>query len=120
MRLKQLVVSGSLAVSLLGIVPTAQAKPNPEAILSCGSQQYTVNGFGRGEALHVVGSTTNYVVTYAEIISGSGTGNVVTDIKGQQGKEDIVTCTATSPVTERTFRFKGFFTPSGEPHQAEF
>ena len=119
MRLKQFVVVGSLAVSLLGLITTAQAKPNPEAILSCGSQHYTVNGFGRGTPLHIVGSSTNYVITYAEVISGPGTGDVIIDVKGQRNKENIVTCTVKSPLSERTFLFKGFFTPNGEAHRPE-
>src|SRR3712207_4508308 len=96
MHLKHFIAGGCLIASLLGIVPTVQAKPNPEAVLSCGSQQYTVNGFGRGETLHVVGSNVNYVVTYAQI---QQTGQVIIDVKGQRAKDDIVTCTVQSPLS---------------------
>ena len=114
--LRLFIAASCLAVSIFGTATIAQAKPNPEATLSCGSQQYTVIGFGRGETLHIVGSTTNYVVTYAQI---QQTGLVVIDIKGQQNKEDIVTCTAQSPLSSNIFTFKGFFTPRGKPHEPE-
>jgi hypothetical protein len=116
MRLKQVIAVGSLAASIFGMVTSAQAKPNLEAVLSCDAQQHTVIGFGRGETLHMVGSTTNYVVTYAQI---QQTGQVLIDIKGQRGKKDIVTCTAQSPLSSNIFTFHGFFTPRGEPHQPE-
>lgn len=103
-------------VSVLGTSTIAQAKPNLESTLSCGSQQYTVIGFGRGETLHIVGSTINYVVTYAQI---QQTGEVLIDIKGQRDKKDIVTCTAQSPLSSNIFTFQGFFTPRGTPHEPE-
>jgi hypothetical protein len=41
----------------------ALAAPTESAVLECGSKSYIVNGFGRGQVLHVVGSTSNFIVT---------------------------------------------------------
>lgn len=79
--------------------------------MTCGDTQYVVSGFGRGEPLHVSGGTSNYVVTYARV---GPDGPVIIDIPGQRDRADVVTCSATSPISGRTFIFEGFFTPRGE------
>src|SRR5687767_15097933 len=107
MHLKFFITAIFLVMIIVLSATTVQAKPTEEATLYCGSQQYTVSGFGRGEVLHVSGSNLNYVVTYARV---EPNGPVVIDIKGQQDKTDVVTCTVTTPFGT-TFTFKGFFTP---------
>jgi hypothetical protein len=108
--MRPFIAVGCLAAGLLGNSAVATAAEKEQAVLTCGNQQYLVSGFGRGQVLHVVGSTSNYVVTYARL---EPDGPVLTDIKGQRDKRDIVTCTATSPLSGRSFTFKGFFTPRG-------
>ena len=118
MRLSHVIVAGFLIIGILGMPAIANAKPTEEAVLTCGDQEFLVSGFGRGNVLHVSGSTTNYVVTFAQVESEPD-GPIIIDIKGQRDKEDIITCSATSPITSRTFIFQGFFTPRSEPHKPE-
>jgi len=92
--------------ALLGAAP-AEAGKTDSAVLTCGSTQYTVTGFGRGQVLFVTGTTQRFIVTFAQF----NPGQVVFEAPGQKAKNDIVTCTATSPATGRSFIFRGFFTP---------
>jgi hypothetical protein len=57
--------------------------------------QYTVTGFGRGNALHLTTCTSNFVITYGEIVD---TCQVIATA-GQKGRSDLLTCRVTSPVT---------------------
>ncbi len=109
MSLRSLVVAVFLTVFFFLATPVAQAKPTEESILSCGSQQYVISGWGTG-AFHVSGSNQIFLVTYARLDSEPGQ-PVLFDIRGQQNKPDIVTCTTTSPVSRIDYTFKGFFTP---------
>jgi hypothetical protein len=102
------IAAGCLAVGLLGTAAAAPAAE--EAVLTCGDARYAVSGFGRGEPLHVSGGTGTYVVTYARV---EPDGPVLLDTPGQRGGEDVVTCSATSPLSGRTLTFRGFFTPRG-------
>jgi len=97
------------ALALAAVTSPASAAATESATLTCGDRSYLVTGFGRGEPLHVVGSTSTFVVTYARL---EPSGRVVTDIKGQRGAGDVVTCTATAPGGS-AFTFRGFFTPRG-------
>src|SRR5262245_34128531 len=115
MRLRQSIVVGILAVSIFGMATIVQAK-RLEGILSCGTQQYTVSGYGSSEVLQISGSTTNYVVSYARV---EPNGPVVIEIKGQQDKADLITCTTTSPATGNNVTLKGFFTPRGAAHEPQ-
>ncbi len=115
MRLRRVIAIGFVAISSIGPAVLAHAGGTGQATLTCGNQQYLVSGFGRGDVLHVVSSTSNYVVTYAQVANGT----VVKDAKGQQNK-DTVTCSATSPITGRMFTFRGFFTPQDTAHDEEF
>jgi hypothetical protein len=119
MRRKLFLIVGCLALSILGLASPASAKPTAEATMVCGSESFTVSGFGRGEALKISGTNTNYVLTYAEVIAGPDTGAVIINVKGQRNSEDIVTCNATSPLSGRTYLYRGFFTPRGTPHEPE-
>jgi hypothetical protein len=94
------------AVALCLVAGPAAAAPAPAADLVCGSGTYTVTGFGRGQALHVVGSTARFVPTHVELADGT----VVFDAPGQ-AEAATETCTTTSPESGRAFTFAGFFTP---------
>ena len=75
----------------------------------CGSEQLTVDGSGRGQVLHVTGTTSNFVVTRA-VREG---GTVVFDSPAQADRS-LVPCTTTTPGPNRVgFTFTGFFTPAG-------
>lgn len=110
MKLTALAVAGCAALGL-GVSPAhAAAAEAPSAVLDCGSNgSYEVTGFGRGESLRVVGTTSNFVVTFARL---EPSGVVVMDIPGQQGRADVLTCTTTTP-SGTAFTFRGFFTPRG-------
>ena len=97
------------ALALAVVAAPASAAATEAATLTCGARSYQVTGFGRGEPLHVVGSTSTFVVTYARL---EPSGQVVTDIKGQRAAGDLVTCTTTAP-SGTAFTFRGFFTPRG-------
>jgi len=99
-------VAIATASALLGAAP-AEAGKTESGVLMCGSTQYTVTGFGRGQVLFVTGTTQRFIVTFAQFT----TGEVVFEARGQRAKNDIVTCTTTSPITDRSFIFRGFFTP---------
>jgi hypothetical protein len=98
-----------VAMLPLGLSATpASAAPTPSATLSCGSTSYEVTGFGRGEVLHLVGTNTDFVVTYARL---EPSGQVVIDIAGQRTRPDLLTCTTVSPLSGTVYTFKGFLTP---------
>jgi hypothetical protein len=101
-------IAGPIVVLAATAAP-ALATPTESAQLDCGAVQYEVTGFGRGQVLHVVGSTSTFVVTFAQLASG----RVVFDNPGLADARDVVTCTTTSPVTGTSFMFRGFFTPRG-------
>ncbi len=94
------------AVAVLVLGAPAAAAPTATAPLTCGSEVYTVSGFGRGQAFHVEGSNRRFVVTRADLA-----GTTVFDAPGQAGRADVVTCTTTPPGSQNTFVFQGFFTP---------
>lgn len=84
----------------------ALAAPTESAVLTCGSTTYTIDGFGRGQVLHVVGSTSTFIVTRAELIDGT----VVFDSPAVADRP-LVTCTTVTPGPNgREFTFTGFFT----------
>ena len=97
----------AVAVAALGAGPALAAEA--EATLTCGSDAYPISGFSRGQVFHVVGSTSEFVVTQAQIVSAEGT-RTVFDNPGQAGRADILTCTTISP-RGTSYIFNGFFTP---------
>ena len=94
------------AVALCLVAAPAAAAPTPATELVCDSGTYSVTGFGRGQALHVVGSTARFVPTHVELADGP----FVFDAPGHADAA-TETCTAASPVSGRSFTFTGFFTP---------
>ena len=85
--------------------PAFAAPPGPTAQLVCPSATYTVVGFGRGEPLHVVGSTSEFIVTRAV-----ANGEVIIDSPARADRP-LVTCTTVSPISGTDFTLTGFFTP---------
>ena len=106
-RAARLAVLAAPAAALALVAGPAAAAPTATAPLVCDDGVYTVSGFGRGQTLHVVGSTQRYVVTSARLADGTQ----VFDAPGQAGRGDVVTCTTTSPLSGTAFAFEGFFTP---------
>ena len=98
------------AVALCGVAAPAAAAPTPSAALVCDSGTYTVTGFGRGQALHVVDSTARFVPMHVEL---ADSGTAVFDAPGH-ADQATETCTATSPESGRAFTFTGFFTPRSQ------
>jgi hypothetical protein len=106
-RLGPFVVLGATALaSVVAAVPAAAA-PTDSSVLYCGSSSYVVTGFGRGTPLKLIAGNSNYVVKYARV---EPSGQVVLNIKGQDDRTDLVTCTTTSP-DGHAYTFRGFFTP---------
>lgn len=101
-------VAGTVVLTAAAAAP-ALAAPTDAATLTCGSAQYEVTGFGRGQVLQVVGSNAVFVVTFAQL---AASGRVVFDNPGAGHGADVVTCTTTTP-SGTAFRFRGFFTPRG-------
>ncbi len=101
-------VAGPLVLAAATATPV-MAAPTESATLKCGSTEYEVTGFGRGQVLQVVGSNSVFVVTFAQLAES---GKVVFDNPGLTSGGDIVTCTTTSPLGT-SFIFRGFFTPRG-------
>jgi len=95
------------AASAVLVATPAEAAKTESAVLTCGSSEFTVTGFGRGQVLFVTGTTQRFIVTFAQLT----TGEVVFEAPGSDAKDDVVACTATSPVSKRSFIFRGFFTP---------
>jgi hypothetical protein len=89
----------------------ASGKPTDTATLQCGSQSYTVDGFGRGQALHVTGTNRNFIVTRA--VRHTADGDQVVFDSPSQADRHLVTCTTTTPGPNGfDFTFTGFFTPA--------
>ncbi len=101
-------IAGPMVVLTTAAAP-AMASPTESAQLDCGTVQYEVTGFGWGQVLQVVGSNSNFVVTFAELASGE----VVFNNPGMTDADDIITCTTTTPGTKTFFTFRGFLTPRG-------
>jgi len=104
-------VAATAAVTTVTAGP-AVGKTTDTATLRCGSQRFTVDGFGRGQVLHVTGTTRNYIVTRA-VRHSPGGDEVVIDSPSQADR-DLVTCSTTTPGPDGVgFTFAGFFTPAG-------
>jgi len=106
---KLIACASALLLTAAGVALTAApsvAAPTEAATLACTTGTHTVTGFGRGQVLHVEGSTQRFVPTHVRRADGTvlfaAPGGPVTD-----------TCTATSPVSGSTLTFDGFFTPRG-------
>jgi len=106
-RAATLVLAATASVSIAMTAP-ADAAETESGLLVCGSTSYVVTGYGRGTPLKLTTSTGNYVVKYARI---EPSGEVVSDVRGQDGRADLVTCTTTVPSSGRGYTFQGFFTP---------
>ena len=100
------VVLATAALAALAVAAPASAAPTPSSALDCGNRTVVVDGFGRGQTLHVVGSTSNFVVTRA--VRADGT--VVFDSPAAADRP-LLTCTAVTPAGGG-FTFTGFFTPA--------
>lgn len=94
----------ALTAALGATATPALAAPTESAVLDCGSTSYTVDGFGRGQVLHVVGSTSNFIVTRAVLAGGT----VFFDSPAAADRP-LVTCKTVTPAG-RAFTFTGFFT----------
>jgi hypothetical protein len=92
-RAARLAVLAAPVAALALVAGPAAAAPTATATLVCEDGVYTVSGFGRGQTLHVVGSTQRYVVTSARLEDGTQ----VFDAPGQADRGDVVACSATSP-----------------------
>lgn len=107
---KVLPVTAATLIAMMASVALdtgAQAATTATAQLDCGSATYTVDGFGRGQVLHVTGSNRNFVVTRA--VRADGT--VLFDSPASADRP-IVTCTTVTPAPNNTtFTLSGFFTP---------
>ena len=99
-------VSAIAAASGILVAAPANAAETDSAVLVCGSTEVTVTGFGRGQVLFVAGSTQRFIVTFAQLAGGP----VLFEAPGHNDSDRVVTCTTTSPVTSRSFVFRGFFT----------
>lgn len=91
------------AALVLGALP-AGAAPTASAVLDCGDASYTVTGFGRGQVLLVVDSTSRFIPTSVD-------GQRLSAAPGPAGAGALVTCTVTVPDSGRLLVFEGFFTP---------
>lgn len=102
----------SFAATAFAVMSAAPATgaPTDTATLSCGSQSYTVDGFGRGQTLHVTGTNRNFIVTKA--VRHAEDGDQVSFDSPSQADRELVTCTTTVPETDVDFTFTGFFTPA--------
>ncbi len=106
---RALIAAASIALSPAALsAGPAHAAATDSSVLTCGATSYEVTGFGRGQVLHVVGGVNVFVVTFAQLVHSD---QVVFDNPGLSDVQDLVTCTATSPISDRTFIFRGFFTP---------
>ncbi|MDP9407332.1 MAG: hypothetical protein M3P95_05535, partial [Actinomycetota bacterium] len=96
-------------VGLTGLAVPASTGSTDSAPLACGpAGVFEVTGFGRGQVLHLVGGTQQFVVTFAQ---RQLSGQVVFDNPGLAAAPDLLTCQATSPVSGQVFTFRGFLTP---------
>lgn len=110
MPCKSAVAACAIAVVAAAATPVAAGAVQPaSASLACGRDgAYTVSGFGRGDALQLTTDTSNFVVVYGV---NRDTGEVLMDAPGQRAREDILSCTVTSPVTGTRLLLEGFLTP---------
>jgi hypothetical protein len=100
-------VIAAVAIPAAPAFAAPKTTSNESALLDCTSETYIVNGFGRGQALHVVGSTTNYVVTSAVLPDGT----YIVDSPSKAIRPEVQ-CTTVTPAG-RAISFTGFFTPVG-------
>ena len=108
--MKRLAVTVAAAAVLGAMGVPALAAPTASAPLDCGAAGgYVVDGFGRGQVLHVVDSTVEFIVTRAQAVV-NGKPVTVFEAPGLAEAEHVVTCTTTSP-TGTSYVFDGFFTP---------
>ena len=112
-RLAALVLVAA-AVTVTGTGP-ATGKPADTATLRCPMQSYTVDGFGRGQVLHVTSTNRNFIVTKA--VRHSEVGDQVIFDSPAQADRQVVSCTTTTTTTTpgadgSDFTFTGFFTPA--------
>lgn len=107
-RLAPVGTVAAVALASVTLAVPATAKPTQTATLQCGSQNYTVDGFGRGQVLHVTGTNRNFVVTRAVREGGA----VVFDSRARADRV-LVTCITRTPEPDSVgFTFTGFFTPA--------
>lgn len=102
-------LAGTTLAATVAATP-AVAAPTKSSVLTCGKATYVVDGFGRGTPLKLTSSNGNYVVKLARL---EPSGQVVLDVKGQDDRSDLVTCTTTSP-SGQAYTFRGFFTPRND------
>jgi hypothetical protein len=109
--LRRTLVGATVAAGV--VIPATPAFAAPKtttdetAVLKCTTGNYTVNGFGRGDVLHLVDGTSNYVVTSAMLADGT----YIVDSPSKANRP-LVACTTTTP-EGRAMSFMGFFTPMG-------
>ena len=102
-RTARTVAATAVAVAL-GPATPALAAPTESAVLDCGSSSYTVNGFGRGQVLHVEASKSKFVVTRAVLEDGT-----VAFDSPSAADRPLVTCATVTP-DDKAYTFTGFFT----------
>lgn len=110
-RLAMALASAAVAAVTVTSAGPATAKPTDTATLRCSSQTYTVDGFGRGQVLHVTGTNGNFIVTRA--VRHTDEGDQVLFDSPSRADRQVITCTTTTPGTNGSdFTFTGFFTPA--------
>jgi|tagenome__1003787_1003787.scaffolds.fasta_scaffold19852543_2 hypothetical protein len=107
MRVTIALVTAAASCAFVLQAAPAVAADTPSATLHCGDANYTVTGFGRGSALHVVGSSSNFVIT--RIVASDGT--VQFNHPVGSGVPQVI-CTTVSP-SGNAYTLTGFFTPVG-------
>jgi hypothetical protein len=109
--LRRTLVCATVVAGVVLPAAPALAAPKPTssetAILDCATDSYVVDGFGRGQALHVVDTTINYVVTSAQLADGT----YICESPSQADRPEVA-CTTVTP-EGRPISFTGFFTPIG-------
>ena len=105
-----LLTSLATATATVAFAGPASGKPTDTATLRCGAHSYTIDGFGRGQVLHVTGTNRGFIVTKA--VRHTEDGDQVVFDNPSRADRDLVTCTTTTPGSDGTdFTFTGFFTP---------
>ncbi len=95
------------AASAALVAGSAEAAETASAPLTCESGEYIASGFGRGQVLFLAGTTQRFIPSFVQ----RPTGEVLFEAPGQGAREDLVTCTATSPISNSPLIYQGFFTP---------